>query len=363
MELVLTLCLLVAAFALLMRLTKSAIRKNWFWLFFCTGACIFSEYILLTLLPYFRLSFGPAGLPLFLFSFGHLLLLIVELLFLGNFFRRHPKATLTLAIGLQVLLVLLVVDGLYFEPFRLTLTRQHVSAPQFIPGRDMRILQISDLHVERITQRERAVLEMTRSLQPDLIVLTGDYVNLDYVNDETALAETRKVISQLEAPYGIYAIIGSVDNPRVMTTVFGGLKNIHILRNEIQTIHFPGGRLVLLGINRSADEQVLESLVGQIPTDAYSLLLYHTPDLIETASAAGVDLYLAGHTHGGQVRLPFYGAILTGSRYGKQYEMGAYTVAGTLLYVSRGLGMEGFGMPRLRFLCPPELVLFELGKP
>ena len=198
-------------------------------------------------------------------------------------------------IGMQVSLVLLVIDGLYFEPFRLTLTRQHVSAPQFISGRDLRILQISDLHVERITQREQAVLEMARSLQPDLIVLTGDYVNLDYVDDETALAEARKVISQLEAPYGVYAIIGSVpvDTSRVMATVFGGLKNVHVLRNEIQTIDFPGGRLSLLGItlNRNVERQVLEDLVGQIPADAYSLLLYHTPDLIETASVARIDLY------------------------------------------------------------------------
>jgi predicted MPP superfamily phosphohydrolase len=116
-------------------------------------------------------------------------------------------------------------------------------------------------------------------------------------------------------------------------------------------------------IDHGIEQQVLQDLAGQVPTDAYSLLLYHTPDLIESASAAQINLYLAGHTHGGQVRLPFYGAIITASRHHKQYEMGAYTVGETFLYVSRGLGMEGYGMPRLRFLCPPELVLFELGKP
>jgi predicted MPP superfamily phosphohydrolase len=205
---------------------------------------------------------------------------------------------------------------------------------------------------------------MARSLQPDLIVLTGDYVNLDYMEDETALTEARRVVSTLAAPYGVYAIIGSVDSPRVMTTVFKGLDNIRVLRNEIQPIDFPGGRLFLLGVTlaQGRDQLVLESLARQIPSEAYTLLLYHTPDLIESASAAGIDLYLAGHTHGGQVRVPFYGALLTASFYGKQYEMGAYQVSGTTLYVSRGLGSEGFGMPRLRFLCPPELVLFELGK-
>jgi hypothetical protein len=97
------------------------------------------------------------------------------------------------------------------------------------------------------------------------------------------------------------------------------------------------------------------------PADAYTLLLYHTPDLIETASASSVDLYLAGHTHGGQIRLPFHGAVFTFSEYGKKYEMGEYIVGPTTLYVTRGLGMEGFNMPRARFLCPPEIVLVELG--
>ena len=363
MELILSLCLLVVAFVLLMRLMKPAIRRNWLWLLLCTGVCVSVEYLLLILLPYFRLSFGATGLPMFLFSSGHLLVLAAEL-FLINLFRWRSKTALALTIGLQLSLVLLAADGLYFEPFRLTITRQHVAAPQFIPGRDLRILQISDLHVERITQREKAVLEMARSLHPDLIVLTGDYVNLDYLNDETALTDARKVISQLEAPYGVYAIIGSVDSPRVMKTVFTGLENIHILRNEIRTIDFPGGKLAVLGVtlDHGIEQQVLQTLAGQVPTDAYSLLLYHTPDLIESASAAQINLYMAGHTHGGQVRLPFYGAIFTSSRYGKQYEMGAYTVGETFLYVSRGLGMEGYGMPRLRFLCPPELVLFEMGK-
>jgi len=91
-------------------------------------------------------------------------------------------------------------------------------------------------------------------------------------------------------------------------------------------------------------------------------LLYHTPDVIEEASASGVDLYFAGHTHGGQIRLPFYGAIVTFSKYGKKYEVGKYIVGATTLYVSRGLGMEGWQLPRIRFLSPPELVLVELGK-
>jgi hypothetical protein len=105
---------------------------------------------------------------------------------------------------------------------------------------------------------------------------------------------------------------------------------------------------------------MLIDLLAKYPGDGYYVLLYHTPDLVETAAANDVSLYFSGHTHGGQVRLPLYGAIVTLSVYHKEYEMGEYHVGPTTLYVSRGIGMEGLGLPRIRFLCPPEIVVFDL---
>jgi len=98
-----------------------------------------------------------------------------------------------------------------------------------------------------------------------------------------------------------------------------------------------------------------------IPEDAYTLLLYHKPDLFDEAVAQGIDIFLAGHTHGGQVRLPTQ-ATLSGiaSDHGQWNEMGLYTQGGTSLYVSRGIGMEGLDLPRVRFLCPPEIVGLEM---
>jgi hypothetical protein len=81
------------------------------------------------------------------------------------------------------------------------------------------------------------------------------------------------------------------------------------------------------------------------------------------AARSGIDLYLGGHTHSGQIQLPVYGALVTFSMYGKLYEAGEYQVENTLAYISRGIGMEGFGLPRARFLCPPEVIIFEIGSP
>jgi hypothetical protein len=90
------------------------------------------------------------------------------------------------------------------------------------------------------------------------------------------------------------------------------------------------------------------------------VLLYHAPDPILEMADAGVDVVLSGHTHGGQVRLPFYGALITLARHGKRFDMGLYRVKETWLYVSRGLGMEGGLAPRVRFLARPEITVIDL---
>jgi predicted MPP superfamily phosphohydrolase len=280
--------------------------------------------------------------------------------------KVHAILLLVLVEVLQAALFAFEVDGFYIEPFRLTVTDLPIRAPDFLPGPSLRILQNSDLHVERITQREQDVLARVEGLQPDIIVLTGDYVNSSYMNDPLTLQETRQILSQLRAPYGIYAVNGNIDKSAIMATLFDGLTNIRVLNNEILPLRLPGGTIYLIGVTmgRSSgpDDQELHTLVTSLPPDGYSILLYHTSELIGTAASKNVDLYLSGHTHGGQVRLPFYGAIFTDTAFGKKYEMGAYTVGPTTLYVSRGIGMGGGLLPRMRFLCPPELVMLELGK-
>ena len=90
------------------------------------------------------------------------------------------------------------------------------------------------------------------------------------------------------------------------------------------------------------------------------MLLYHYPDMIEEAAGPKLDLYLCGHTHGGQVALPLYGAMITLARHGKKYESGRYTVGGTTLYVNRGIGMEGGRVPRVRFCARPEITVLDI---
>jgi predicted MPP superfamily phosphohydrolase len=139
---------------------------------------------------------------------------------------------------------------------------------------------------------------------------------------------------------------------------------ITVLDDRAVEVEVRGQRIRVMGLYPSRDTEaegaILDSLMGAAPEGAFSLLLYHLPDLVPQAAEMGVDLMLAGHTHGGQWRLPGFGAILTSSRYWKKYEAGHYVEGNTHLYVSRGLGMEGFGAPRARIFCRPEVVMATL---
>jgi uncharacterized protein len=349
------------------RRVRPDLQPVWRLLEICALSCFLADWILLAELPLLQRSFGQVGPSLLLIS------CLRWVFFTPLFFllKINPHKLLSIillvVVGfLQAALFAGEVDGFYIEPFRLTLTELPVHAPAFLPGRRLRILQISDLHVEQTTQRERDVLSQAESLHPDIIALTGDYLNSSYITDPLTIRETRQLLSQLHAPYGVYAVNGNIDAPSSMSLLFDGLSNIRVLNNEVLPVRLPAGTIYFVGVKMTKsgnfDAGILASLMKGIPRDAYSVLLYHTSTVINTASARGVDLFLSGHTHGGQIRIPYYGAIFTNTYYGKKYEMGAYMVGPTTLYVSRGLGMGGGLLPRVRFLCPPELVLVELGE-
>jgi uncharacterized protein len=231
----------------------------------------------------------------------------------------------------------------------------------------LRVLHVTDLHMERPTVREKRVVELARQAQADLILVTGDYLNLSYTEDPAAMAGARQVLAQLSAPLEVYATLGSppVDLRGVAPMLFEGLA-VRLLRNEVVVVDAGDGRrLAVLGMDCThhlpTDRRQLGRLVEQAPKGLPMVLLYHAPDLMPEAAGQGISLYLCGHTHGGQVRLPWYGAIVTSSQLGKRYEMGHYQEGKTHLYVSRGIGLEGLSAPRLRFLSPPEMTLVTIG--
>jgi len=273
--------------------------------------------------------------------------------------------TLLAALALNATLSLLAVYATWIEPFRLGVTHLTVSTDRLPTGTRLRLVQLSDVHMERATPRDREVLQRVKELNPDLILLTGDFLNLSYVGEPTAMQHFRAWAGQLQAKRGVFAIRGTppVDPEHLMGPLFEGLP-IRLLHDEHVVLPVGDGALVIAGVGAGMtldeDRARFRRTFADIPRQGFLLLLYHLPDLMPEAVTEGVDLYLAGHTHGGQIRLPLFGAILTSSRYWKRYERGCYKQGRTTLYVSRGLGMEGMAAPRVRFLCPPEIVCIDV---
>ncbi len=336
------------------------------------------DWILMTSLSPFGFSFAPAkgvGACFLLMAVFRTLWLLPLVVLAG--WRRvsarilpWPRPTMSWAAPLGTLLATnLVIFGLFFYgylygPFDLRTTQVNLTfADLSAEMPPLRIVHLSDTHVERTTARERALVRRVNELEPDLIVFTGDYLNMSYLGDETAIDDFRSLVSQLRARYGIYAVRGSVDGVDLTARLFDGLEVV-VLENEHVRLDVHGQEVYVIGVACShkltIDYPRFDRALEGVPDDAFTILLYHSPDLVEKAVDEGMDLYLAGHTHGGQIRLPFHGAIVTSSIYGKRYEAGLYHEGTTYLYVSRGLGMEGGGMPRVRFLCPPEIVMHTL---
>jgi predicted MPP superfamily phosphohydrolase len=268
---------------------------------------------------------------------------------------------------LQLIGTLIYAWGTLYEPFALTTTNYTLQLPSW-PAHTppLRLLHLSDLHIERLTRRESLLLELIEQVEPDLIVITGDYLNLSYVDDPVARAEVRRLLAKLAAPYGVYATLGSppVDPRETTPALFEGL-NIRLLRDEAVVLRLSAEHtLSLIGLDcehdLDSDASILRELLQLIPPDSSRVLLYHSPELMPLAQQYPIDLYLCGHTHGGQIRVPWYGAILTSTVTGKRYEMGPYIEQNTTLYVSRGIGLEGLSAPRMRLFCRPEIILFTL---
>jgi predicted MPP superfamily phosphohydrolase len=279
---------------------------------------------------------------------------------------KQPKARnvviLFAAINLAFTAVQLdayIVEPLLVQTTELSLTSDHLD-PAAPP---VRIVHLTDTHIERISYRERAVVEKVNALQPDIVVFTGDYINTSYHGDATAHEQFREFVGQIDAPYGIYTTRGTVEpSPSYMASLIEGT-DIVWLEQEAVTVDVRGQRVTLVGAkcdHNQGDVARLDQAMKNVPDNTFTLLLFHSPDLIHEAAAYDIDLYVGGHTHGGQIRLPFYGAIVTSSAYGKQYEAGLYQEGDTTMYISRGIGFEGSVMPRARFLCRPEIVAIEL---
>ncbi len=241
-------------------------------------------------------------------------------------------------------------------PFRNDLTLERVQVPihglhSALDG--FKIVQLSDIHFLPFTQLNLVEQAVTKALtlKPDLIVLTGDFVT----HDADTIFGAVNALSRLNAKYGVFAVLGNHDARAGARIVRQGIAEagIKVLHNCGFTFDVGHGQLNLAGVDDCLwGHPDIKAALANLSARAPTLLLAHEPDVIDDFSVAGpITLQLSGHTHGGQVRLPFLGTPVL-PKLGEKYVHGLYRVNGSWLYTNRGLGMVS--MP-IRFNCPPEI--------
>ena len=262
-------------------------------------------------------------------------------------------------------LVICFLYALYCEPFVLDVTHISLQSSKLPAGsKGFRIAHLTDLHSDPQVRLEEMLPIAVEREKPDLIVITGDCVN-----SPEGLPVFKKFLLETSKIAPTFIVKGNWDawfwNK---LDLFGGSSAAE-LNGDVREIVVRGIPVSIAGFavekeHGTAPECGVANVSTALKTATskgnFAIVLYHYPDLIEEVSKENIDLYFAGHTHGGQVRLPFYGALVTLSKFGKKYEAGLYHVGNTALYVSRGIGMEGSIAPRIRFLCRPELAIIDV---
>lgn len=221
--------------------------------------------------------------------------------------------------------------------------------------------QLSDLHVDRDEDLERLVLavDAVNAQQPDLVFLTGDY----FTGPQTMrryLAGFREAISALAPRLGVFAVAGNHDHWSSVELITRALEQagVRVLANESHRLHLRGESLVVVGIDDLWSRRAEPSRAfAQVRPGECTMVLAHNPDTALYARHLKPGVMLSGHTHGGVVRLPFYGSPLKLLRIGKQFYAGLNRYRDFYIYTNRGLGTYWL---RIRINCRPEVSRFHL---
>lgn len=257
----------------------------------------------------------------------------------------------------------------FIEPrYRLVTTSYRFTPPGFPKrAKPLRIAAIADLHAVEPwmpLSRIEEIVRATNALEPDLIVLLGDYVSAIPRRLRSGIVPMQVwggALAKLSAPLGTFAVLGNHDwyhEPEAVRAALAG-NGIPVFENEAKKLKTADGfEFWLAGLgDQVARRDDLASTMRAITDDAPALLLAHEPDIFPQVPER-ISLTLCGHTHGGQIRVPFLGPLIVPSRYGARYAYGHIVEQGRHLVVSGGLGCTFLPV---RFAMPPEIVLLQLG--
>ncbi|MEZ5306923.1 MAG: metallophosphoesterase [Pyrinomonadaceae bacterium] len=279
--------------------------------------------------------------------------------------------------GIGIVLVLLTYS-FFIEPDRLIVNNQSIelqSSSEFI--RNLKIVVWSDLHAgsEFIdTDKIEKVVELTNQQKPDLVFLLGDFVSQVRGTSEPRplnfpIEKAAKILGGLKARNGVFAVIGNHDDWYDREAVTSELTSagIKVLFDSVEEVAIDGGSISLIGLRdflSIGNEAEYAARIKELGSKSMSkdlIVLAHNPDSLElmirkSSVPSNTRLFLAGHTHGGQVWLPLLGRPIVPSNYGQKYAAGRGEAGGVKFFVTTGIGTS---LLPVRFMVPPEIAVLE----
>jgi predicted MPP superfamily phosphohydrolase len=234
-----------------------------------------------------------------------------------------------------------------------------LAVPDLPPALEgVRMIHLSDLHLrERWPRQMDEMIARANAAQPDLILFTGDFVD-DKRDHRPALANVTKLITALRPSTGFAAILGNHDGDLLAPRLHA--LGVRLITHQRVEMNVRGAPIELIGFPGPDRLDLDERFIPSLPprrAGVPRIILSHYPDLIRAARPLGADLYLAGHTHGGQMCLPNGRALMTHDSLPRHMCKGAHDFDGTCLIVSRGFGYTTIP---IRLFCPAEVVEIRL---
>lgn len=234
---------------------------------------------------------------------------------------------------------------------------------------NLTIVQLSDFHFDKFGGREERIIKIVNEINPDYVLITGDFID-DYEKS----VECSEFLLKLTKNRKAYGVFGNwehraVKSPGELNELIKKFNDtgVEILTNRNVKL---AGSVYLIGVDdpHSGHGDLNKAMQG-VPENSTTILIAHSPEIIDKAVERKIDLIMAGHTHGGQVRVPFYGALWIPSKYGTKYSSGLYTEYEkdghrTLMYVNRGIGTTSSSpVFKMRMFCPPEVTEIRVSVP
>ena len=272
--------------------------------------------------------------------------------------RDFLKTTLASTVGTLGAGLAFYGYGHEIESRWIDIERVDLTLPRLTPAFDgYRMVHISDIHKDYWMSDAQLewIIRLVNEQDPDLVVITGDFVSNEYLTTDKVIEVLTTELSRIQARDGMLGVLGNHDHWTGADLVRDILRQsnvleleneVHTLRRGDEVLHFAGMGDIIEGLDR------LDLVVKRLPVEGPAILMVHEPYEFEIAAATGrFDVQLSGHTHGGQVSIPFVG------RPWKQYSAGIYRSGTATLYLNRGLGIM---MPLMRIGSRPEIAVLTL---